>query len=137
MSCYYPNGNPSSGDIPCSSSGDGPCCPLNWSCESNGLCYLANAGYYGRYTCTDQTWDSPNCPQICTYGMYPRSFQHHKANPLNVLQTRPLLAMKPSFNAVRAAIAAIPTDPTLAVATRPRADSPWLHYLLSQAVVLA
>ena len=60
-----------------------------------------------------------------------------KAIPLTVLQTRPLLAMKLSFNAVRAAIAAIPTDPTLAVATPPRAGSPWMHYLLSQAVVPA
>lgn len=57
---------------------------------------------------------------VCTY-IYPNIT---KLIPLTVLQTRPLLAMKPSFNAVRAAIAAIPTDPTLAVAIRPRADSP-------------
>lgn len=60
-----------------------------------------------------------------------------KARPLIVFQTRPLLAMKLSFNVVRAAIAAIPTDPILAVATRPQADSRWLHYLSSQAVAPA
>lgn len=70
---------------------------------------------------------------VCTY-IYPKIT---KAIRLNVLQTKPLLEMKPSFNAARAAIAAIPTDPTLAVATRPRADSPWLHYLLSQAAARA
>ncbi|KAL2054800.1 hypothetical protein ABVK25_005104 [Lepraria finkii] len=69
-SCYYPNGDLSSdGDIPCNTSGDGPCCPLNWNCESNGLCSLENEQYYGRYTCTDQTWQSSSCPQICTYDL--------------------------------------------------------------------
>ena len=71
MSCYYPNGNPSiENDIPCNTSGDGPCCPDQWQCESNGLCFLENEGYYGRYTCTDQTWQSSSCPQICTHGMF-------------------------------------------------------------------
>lgn len=66
--CYYPNGNPSPGDIPCNGGGDATmCCPLNWKCESNGLCSLANAGFYGRYTCTDKTWGSSNCKkEICT-----------------------------------------------------------------------
>ncbi|KAL2044675.1 hypothetical protein N7G274_002449 [Stereocaulon virgatum] len=68
MSCYYPNGDLSTaGDRPCNTSGDGPCCPFGWQCESNGLCYLENAGYYGRYTCTDKTWQSSSCPQFCTY----------------------------------------------------------------------
>lgn len=72
MSCYYPNGDPSIGeiDIPCNTSGDSPCCPDQWQCESNGLCFLENEGYYGRYTCTDQTWQSSSCPQICTHGMF-------------------------------------------------------------------
>ena len=71
MSCYYPNGDPSiENDIPCNTSGDGPCCPDQWQCESNGLCFLENEGYYGRYTCTDQTWQSSSCPQICTHGIF-------------------------------------------------------------------
>ena len=69
--CYYPNGDLSSdGDIPCSSNGDGPCCPLNWTCLSNGLCHLENEGYLGRYTCTDQSWRSSSCPNICTHGAH-------------------------------------------------------------------
>lgn len=66
--CYYPNGELSTGDQPCSSDSDSACCPLNWECLSNGLCHLENAGYLGRYTCSDQTWKSANCPNICTHG---------------------------------------------------------------------
>ena len=66
--CFYPNGNPApDGDQPCAAIGDSACCPLDWQCLSNGLCYLQNEGYYGRYTCTDKTWQSPNCPEICTH----------------------------------------------------------------------
>ncbi|EMC93618.1 hypothetical protein BAUCODRAFT_246983 [Baudoinia panamericana UAMH 10762] len=65
QNCYYPNGDLAHGDAPCSSNG-GACCPLNWACESNGLCYLGNADYYGRYTCTDQTWQASSCPGFCT-----------------------------------------------------------------------
>ena len=66
-SCFYPNGNPSlEDDIPCGTGFAVACCPLNWACEANGLCYLANEDYYGRYTCTDKSW-SPGCPEICTY----------------------------------------------------------------------
>ena len=57
--CYYPDGSPSKEqDGPCSSDPGAACCPLNWQCLSNGLCYLENQGYIGRYTCTDQTWQS-------------------------------------------------------------------------------
>ena len=65
--CYYPNGVPSQGgDIPCSSGDGGQCCPQGWTCQDNGLCYLENQQYYGRYTCTDQSWKSDQCPKICT-----------------------------------------------------------------------
>ena len=70
QNCYYPNGDISTSDYPCSSDGDGPCCPFQWQCLSNGLCYLDNAQYYGRYTCTDQTWSSSGCPEICTDGSH-------------------------------------------------------------------
>ena len=50
--CYYPNGNPTLGpDAPCND-GTGNCCPLNWECLDNGLCYLPNQGYFQRTTCT-------------------------------------------------------------------------------------
>ena len=66
QNCYYPDGSLSTeGDAACTSEG-GACCPLHWECMSNGLCYLESENYYGRYTCTDQTWQSPDCPQLCT-----------------------------------------------------------------------
>jgi len=49
--CYYPNGNPTlEPDEPCND-GTGNCCPLNWECLNNGLCYLPNQGYLQRTTC--------------------------------------------------------------------------------------
>ncbi|KAK5699523.1 hypothetical protein LTR97_005651 [Elasticomyces elasticus] len=35
---------------------------------SNGLCYNPGADIFGRYTCTDETWQSSSCPQLCTQG---------------------------------------------------------------------
>lgn len=73
-SCYYPNGDLSKeNDIPCSSAPGSACCPMNWQCLDNGLCYLDNAQYYGRYTCTDKSWKSSGCPQICTHSKDMRS----------------------------------------------------------------
>lgn len=65
--CYYPNGDLSPNDSPCSSEVQGACCPLNWECLSNGLCYLESEDYYERHTCTDQSWSDSNCPNLCTY----------------------------------------------------------------------
>ncbi|KAK4959866.1 hypothetical protein LTR10_002754 [Elasticomyces elasticus] len=68
QNCYYPNGNVTTGpDAACSSDG-GVCCPYQWECMSNGLCYNPGADIFGRYTCTDETWQSSSCPQLCTQG---------------------------------------------------------------------
>lgn len=67
--CYYPNGDlsPSNNDQPCSTQKGASCCPLNWQCLDNGLCYYPPDNYYGRYGCTDQSWQSPYCPSgLCT-----------------------------------------------------------------------
>lgn len=63
--CYYPNGDISTVDAPCPDSD--LCCPLNWECLSNKLCYDPTNDYYERRTCTDSTWNSDNCPSFCTY----------------------------------------------------------------------
>ena len=73
QTCYYPNGDTSPNDSPCSTQ-SGACCPLNWECLSNGLCYLEQEDYYERHSCTDQNWDDQNCPNICTYGEQFESF---------------------------------------------------------------
>lgn len=66
QNCYYPNGDLSTTDAPCSSEEGAACCPLNWQCLDNGLCYLDNQKFFGRYTCTDQSWQSSKCPGYCT-----------------------------------------------------------------------
>jgi hypothetical protein len=69
--CYYPNGGiTTGGDQPCVTGEHSLCCPFQWQCLSNGLCYDPTAQYYGRYTCTDRTWQPDNCPNICTFSMY-------------------------------------------------------------------
>ncbi|KAI4090934.1 MAG: hypothetical protein LQ344_004462 [Seirophora lacunosa] len=66
QNCYYPNGDLSTTDAPCSSAEGAACCPLDWQCLDNGLCYLDNQKYFGRYTCTDKSWQSSACPGFCT-----------------------------------------------------------------------
>lgn len=65
QSCYYPDGTPTDVDAPCPDSD--LCCPLNWQCLSNGLCYDPSNDYYERRTCTDRSWESEDCPNFCTY----------------------------------------------------------------------
>jgi len=66
--CYYPNGKPSPNDSPCSSNG-GACCPVDWQCLDNGLCFLEQFSYYERHSCTDKAWGS-SCPDMCTYSEF-------------------------------------------------------------------
>ncbi|KAG9205423.1 hypothetical protein G6514_008065 [Epicoccum nigrum] len=71
QTCYYPNGNiaPST-EKPCSSASGSACCPDNWQCLDNGLCYYPPDNLHGRYSCTDKNWNSPGCASnLCTYGM--------------------------------------------------------------------
>jgi len=83
--CFYPDGSLSTSDYACTANG-GMCCPYQWACLSNGLCYNPTAQIYGtpiaapslhvqltdedviegRYTCTDRTWQSTGCPELCT-----------------------------------------------------------------------
>lgn len=120
--CYYPNGDPSkSDDQPCSSNGHSACCPLNWECLSNGLCYLENEGYFGRYTCTDQSWQSEGCPNICTQGAL-ESSMNRTSSELNSSQIRPPPVMKQYSNAAKEAIVAMPIVLQWAVA-KPRMTS--------------
>lgn len=67
----YPNGDVSTSDFACSTAQGSACCPSEWICMDNGLCALPSQNLTGRYTCTDQSWDSPGCPSnLCTYSMY-------------------------------------------------------------------
>lgn len=42
------------------------CCPVGRQCYTSGLCGPSNTDpNYGRLSCTDYTWRSPDCPQFC------------------------------------------------------------------------
>ena len=75
QTCYYPDGSLSSRDAPCHSpsNGDGAsaCCGYPDICLDNGLC-LAQQGseMISRGSCTDESWQSPECSQYCNDGNY-------------------------------------------------------------------
>lgn len=68
QSCYYPNGNAVTSEqvFACSNSAGSHCCPQNWECLNNGLCFHPSEQTIGRYSCTDKTWKSSLCPKVCT-----------------------------------------------------------------------
>jgi hypothetical protein len=71
--CYYPNGDVTPNDVPCSdSTTESVCCSLGYVCLSNGICMKSNnplaassSSTYVRGSCTDQTWRSSFCPNFC------------------------------------------------------------------------
>lgn len=68
--CYYPNGvEAPDTEKPCSKEEGSACCPNDWQCLDNGLCYYPPTKLHGRYSCTDKDWKSPFCASnMCTYG---------------------------------------------------------------------
>ncbi|TKX27042.1 hypothetical protein C1H76_0797 [Elsinoe australis] len=65
--CYFLTGGIASGDKPCPGyNGDGPCCPSNRACGDDNLCGTTPGDpSQSRGSCTDKSWDNPNCPQYC------------------------------------------------------------------------
>jgi hypothetical protein len=69
--CYLPSGGVSFGATCHHEQEVSSCCGFGWTCLSNGLCQ-SSAGNERNYrskmfrpSCTDHTWTSPNCTQIC------------------------------------------------------------------------
>ncbi|OCK76032.1 hypothetical protein K432DRAFT_361103 [Lepidopterella palustris CBS 459.81] len=71
--CYNPDkSQASSGNIPCFPSQDvSPCCGIGSLCTNTGLCVPGGVSTSEllsslvRGTCTDQNWQSSECPQYC------------------------------------------------------------------------
>ena len=66
--CFYPNGDTTSKQIPCNSGGTSVCCDQNWYCLSNGLCVDSRYENFQRVlrgSCTDKGGGG-NCPTYCT-----------------------------------------------------------------------
>ncbi|KAK7188650.1 uncharacterized protein CC84DRAFT_1161436 [Paraphaeosphaeria sporulosa] len=69
--CFFPNGNESPADTPCNPDAEvSHCCYKNQACLSNGLCvsdpHSPIKARLHRGTCSDKTWNSPDCPNHCT-----------------------------------------------------------------------
>ncbi|KAK4065545.1 hypothetical protein Trihar35433_7665 [Trichoderma harzianum] len=71
--CYYPDGTPAPGDVPCTDSTDNSvCCGTGYACLSNGICQATGdelqkpgASEFVRGSCTDKTFRSSSCPSFC------------------------------------------------------------------------
>lgn len=64
--CFYPNGSPANGDILCQDGNVSSCCGPNSICLTNGLCLSVEQPFtLSRGSCTDSTWQSPQCPNVC------------------------------------------------------------------------
>jgi len=66
--CYYPSGKEAPRDIPCDPNAQTSLCcgghDFGVACLDNNLC-LGPTGKILRGSCTDSTWDSPDCPSYC------------------------------------------------------------------------
>ena len=55
---------------PCPSTSQyGICCALYDHCRPDGLCTSSDGGLLWRESCTDQTWKSPDCINLCVSGI--------------------------------------------------------------------
>ncbi|KAF2229888.1 hypothetical protein EV356DRAFT_580435 [Viridothelium virens] len=73
--CYFPDGQTIASDnFPCLASGNSTCCEHGYACLSNKLCeftsFVPLAPYeahqqYVRGSCTDPSFNDPNCPTFC------------------------------------------------------------------------
>lgn len=75
--CYYPNGNEAKDNIPCDPDAEvSACCGVadinGHACLTNTLC-LGGNGKIIRGTCTDKSWNSPDCPQWCMGRRFPQT----------------------------------------------------------------
>jgi hypothetical protein len=67
--CYYPDGSQALYDYACNLTAEASfCCAVGFNCLDNNICVAAEGKgkqRYNRGSCTDKTWDSPECPQFC------------------------------------------------------------------------
>ncbi|KAH0493444.1 hypothetical protein TgHK011_000112 [Trichoderma gracile] len=71
--CFYPDGTPAPGDVPCTdSTANSVCCGTGYACLSNGICQATGdelkkpgASEFVRGSCTDKTFRSSACPSFC------------------------------------------------------------------------
>ena len=73
--CYFPDGSEANRDTTCRAQAYGQasaCCAYMDICLDNSLCLSAVTEVITRGSCTDPTWQSPNCPRYCQDGKLQR-----------------------------------------------------------------
>jgi hypothetical protein len=64
--CYYPDGGTAKGDYACNLTAEHSfCCAVGYNCLDNKICVAVGNSDWNRGSCTDKTWNSPECPQFC------------------------------------------------------------------------
>ena len=71
--CYFPDGSIATNDTPCNSAATSnsvsACCGHSDICLDNALCLMQHDDLgIVRGSCTDETWQSPECAQYCPDG---------------------------------------------------------------------
>lgn len=68
--CFYPDGRYAVALSACNKQSPvTQCCRQGDVCLTNGLCFSPGLNLVLRRGCTDKTWRSTKCPDICTTGM--------------------------------------------------------------------
>ncbi|KAF7513149.1 hypothetical protein GJ744_010545 [Endocarpon pusillum] len=66
QTCYYPNGKEAASLQPCNATSPiANCCKDSDICLKNGLCFSPGLNSVVRRGCTDQTWNSTSCANVC------------------------------------------------------------------------
>jgi hypothetical protein len=66
--CFYPDGSQAQSDHACNLTAEVSfCCAIGDNCLDNKLCVTKSDDPqpYNRGSCTDKTWNSPECPRFC------------------------------------------------------------------------
>src|SRR6266487_6586530 len=72
QSCYYPSGKSADGLIICKPKASvSHCCKDSDACLTNGLCFSPGLGAVLIRGCTDKTWKSSECLDLCKAGNHP------------------------------------------------------------------
>jgi hypothetical protein len=64
--CYYPDGSTAQSDFACNLTAEHSfCCAVGYNCLENKICVAVGESTWNRGSCTDKSWNSPECPRFC------------------------------------------------------------------------
>jgi hypothetical protein len=111
-SCYRPDGNIAADLVPCKLGADvSHCCRQTDVCLTQGLCFSPWLGAVIRRGCTDWSWKSSNCSNVCNDGKLSNSILPAFSTDQHVKRTSALSTPFSQTAAPMAPIAA--TNPAL------------------------